>query len=249
MKFAQNLFRALKCKIDNVFYIPSRSFKPLADEPDKWYYSTKKIAHALGAVDGRVYTNSIEAFNLSLERGAKTFEADVSFTKDSVAVLSHDSVEDVLCGDIKGKVLTLAEFARFIPAGVFIVLDIKDCRRAKEVAKILCENAEPEKRVQFVFQITSSSQFREIRAVWPGFENFLYCFGLDRNPNTAIGFLLENKIHAVSVAKRWALKPGKLKFLQRYNIKCFAFTINDAELHRDLVENRGIWGIFTDNLF
>ncbi|MBR6388548.1 MAG: hypothetical protein IKS15_00290 [Opitutales bacterium] len=248
MTNAEKLLYKLRCKIDNVFYIPSRSFRPLADEPEKWYFKTKKIAHALGAVGGKAYTNSISAFNQSYEKGAKTFEADVSFTKDSVAVLSYDSVEEFLHSQIKGKVHTLSEFAEFIPPDVFIILDIKDGVRAKDAANVLLKSAPPEKLGQFVFQITSSRQFCEVKEVWGGFNNFLYNFGLDGNPNTAIKFLLENKIHAASVAKRWALKPGKLKHLLRYNIKCFAFTINDAALERELLERRGIWGIFTDNL-
>ena len=243
------LLHKLRCKIDNVFYIPRRSFKPLADEPDKWYFGTKKIAHALGSLDGKAYTNSIAAFNQSYEKGAKTFEADISFTKDSAAVLSHDSVEEFLYSQIKDKVHTLSEFADFIPPDVYIVLDIKDGARAKDAAKVLLQSAPSEKLGQFVFQITSSRQFREIKEVWGGFNNFLYNFNLDGNPNTAIKFLLENKIHAASVAKRWALKPGKLKHLLRYNIRCFAFTINDAALERELLESRGIWGVFTDSLF
>lgn len=248
MAALKKLLYRLRCKIDNVFYIPGRSFKPLPDEPEKWYFKTKKIAHAFGALDGKAYTNSMPAFNQSYEKGAKAFEADISFTKDSVAVLSHDSVEDFLYSQIKGKALSLADFARIVPPDVFIILDIKDGGRAKDAAKVLLQSAPSERLGQFVFQITSSRQFREVKEVWGGFNNFLYCFGLDGNPNTAIKFLLENKIHAASVAKRWALKPGKLKHLLRYNIRCFAFTINDAELERELLERRGIWGIFTDNL-
>ncbi|MBR4596783.1 MAG: hypothetical protein IKO42_00070 [Opitutales bacterium] len=247
MAFIKNFLLALRRKIDNIFYIPSSSLKPLADEPGLWYFKNKTIAHALGAVGGKFYSNSLEAFNLSLKKGAKLFETDVSFTKDGVAVLAHDSVEDRLFSEIKGETASLADFAQLVPEGVFVILDIKNYRRAKDVAKVLLECAAPEQRERFIFQITSSLQFREIKEVWRGFKNFHYNFGLDGNPNTAIKFLLENKIHTASVAKRWALKPGKLKYLMRYNIKCYAFTINDAETAREL-EKRGIWGIFTDTL-
>lgn len=48
------------------------------------------IAHALGSIDGYVYTNSREAMNKSLEKGYKYLEVDMDSTSDGVIVASHD---------------------------------------------------------------------------------------------------------------------------------------------------------------
>jgi glycerophosphoryl diester phosphodiesterase len=47
------------------------------------------IAHAGGAIDSCVYTNSLEALNLSVEKGYRFIELDFAFTSDSVLVAAH----------------------------------------------------------------------------------------------------------------------------------------------------------------
>jgi len=40
------------------------------------------IAHAAGAVNGRTYTNSLEAFEYNYAKGHRFFEVDFSWTSD-----------------------------------------------------------------------------------------------------------------------------------------------------------------------
>lgn len=47
------------------------------------------IAHAGGAIEGNVYTNSREALELAVENGYKFIEFDLIFTSDSVLVAAH----------------------------------------------------------------------------------------------------------------------------------------------------------------
>jgi len=47
------------------------------------------VAHALGAVDGVTYTNSIEAFETNYAAGARWFEVDLSLTADGDIVCFH----------------------------------------------------------------------------------------------------------------------------------------------------------------
>ena len=51
---------------------------------------TPNIAHAGGAIGGRVYTNSIAAFEGSAARGYTLFEVDFQKTSDGVVVCGHD---------------------------------------------------------------------------------------------------------------------------------------------------------------
>lgn len=50
----------------------------------------KAIAHALGSIDGHVYTNSREAMIHSIEKGYKFIEVDIDTTSDGVFIASHD---------------------------------------------------------------------------------------------------------------------------------------------------------------
>lgn len=47
------------------------------------------IAHAGGAIDGYVYTNSLEALERAVENGYRYIEFDLGFTSDSVLVAVH----------------------------------------------------------------------------------------------------------------------------------------------------------------
>lgn len=47
------------------------------------------IAHAGGAIDGYVYTNSLEALEQAVDNGYKYIEFDFRFTSDSVLVAAH----------------------------------------------------------------------------------------------------------------------------------------------------------------
>lgn len=67
------------------------------------------IAHALGGVGGREYTNSLAALERSWARGFRWFEADVTPTADHQLVCVHEGLEAFL--GLPGRVrdLTLAQ--------------------------------------------------------------------------------------------------------------------------------------------
>lgn len=48
------------------------------------------VAHALGAIEGNVRTNSKEAFLASYQRGLRVFETDIRKSSDGVLILFHD---------------------------------------------------------------------------------------------------------------------------------------------------------------
>jgi len=47
------------------------------------------IAHAGGSIEGRIYTNSLEALDVNYNNGFRMFELDISKTSDGVYVASH----------------------------------------------------------------------------------------------------------------------------------------------------------------
>lgn len=48
------------------------------------------IAHAGGAVQGKTYTNSLEALNASYKKGFRLFELDIIKTSDGEFVAAHN---------------------------------------------------------------------------------------------------------------------------------------------------------------
>lgn len=73
------------------------------------------IAHGGGAINGHTYTNSLEAFNNSIERGYKYIELDLNLTSDSVLVATHDfaiptTVQNFMQSKIQSKYTPLSAF-------------------------------------------------------------------------------------------------------------------------------------------
>ncbi len=56
----------------------------------QWTQGNPLIAHALGEVDGKIETNSKEAFIASWENGYRVLEADFVYTSDGALVVRHD---------------------------------------------------------------------------------------------------------------------------------------------------------------
>jgi hypothetical protein len=59
-------------------------------EDDAPNYTEYFIAHAGGALDGLIYTNSVEALDLSYSKGCRLFELDLILTSDDKIVAAHD---------------------------------------------------------------------------------------------------------------------------------------------------------------
>lgn len=54
-----------------------------------WAENTHLIAHAMGAIDGYDYTNSLEAFQSNYAKGFTVFEADLQMSRDGMPVGVH----------------------------------------------------------------------------------------------------------------------------------------------------------------
>jgi glycerophosphoryl diester phosphodiesterase len=55
----------------------------------EWTNISTSICHAMGKVDGHIFTNSKEAFLENYKKGYRIFEVDIALTKDMVPVLVH----------------------------------------------------------------------------------------------------------------------------------------------------------------
>jgi glycerophosphoryl diester phosphodiesterase len=65
---------------------------PKKDESKQyeWAAKNKIIAHAMGGIKGKRYTNSIDALELNYENGHRIFEVDLILTSDKKIVARHD---------------------------------------------------------------------------------------------------------------------------------------------------------------
>jgi glycerophosphoryl diester phosphodiesterase len=68
------------------------------------------IAHALGAIEGRPYTNSQEAFEQSYAQGRRLFEVDLQVTSDGQLVCLHEGLEQQVGLSQRIGTVTAAKF-------------------------------------------------------------------------------------------------------------------------------------------
>ena len=80
--------RWIACVLATVLGVlaPTQAFAANAD----WTEGNALIAHALGEYEGKIETNSKEAFLQSWENGFRVMEADFVYTSDNVLVVRHD---------------------------------------------------------------------------------------------------------------------------------------------------------------
>lgn len=113
-----------------------------------WMKDNKYIAHAMGGINKRVYTNSLEAFEFNYKLGYRIFEFDLALTSDNQPVLLHSwgeqGLKDLgLSPTWSVNKPTLKEFLATKINGMYTALSFRD----------LCKLAEKYKDVQFVVDV------------------------------------------------------------------------------------------------
>ena len=74
------------------------------------YPNAPLVAHAMGQIDDRTGTNSLEAFQANYAKGYRLFECDLAMTSDSRVVLRHDWSAGVQEGVDPEHIPTAEEF-------------------------------------------------------------------------------------------------------------------------------------------
>ena len=64
-------------------------YESLEDDPDAWYSRYHFIAHSGGRIDGKLYSNSLEAWEKSYSAGVRIIDADITTTSDNYLIIRH----------------------------------------------------------------------------------------------------------------------------------------------------------------
>lgn len=94
----RNESRLMNANLDSLKLLPI-----LSDEKDVWYTKYHFIAHGGGGIDGKTYSNSLEAMEHSYDNGLRVFDIDLTFTLDSILVCCHSWEESLELGDVPMK--------------------------------------------------------------------------------------------------------------------------------------------------
>jgi glycerophosphoryl diester phosphodiesterase len=229
------------------------------------------IAHALGHVDGHTYSNSVEALDRSLARGARFLEVDLSLTADGDLVCFHTEMENRLevempitevgTADFLGRrfdglftVMTFESLVRRLNAreDVYLITDCKQELRPclDEVVEVV-RSVDPEFLGRLIPQFYSADQWLDIALI-----------EADHGPfATVILTLYRNDLDPTSVAELASLRSvpvvtmsterfshEMLRRLSDGGVDVLTHTVNNPLEIVDFFE-QGVRGVYSDWYF
>ena len=225
-----------------------------------WTLCHTHIAHALGAIDGTPYTNSVEAFGASYARGFRVFEVDLARTRDGPIVAMHDwrgtwpavpRLADFKAHRIDGRYTpaTLRDVLGLLQAhaDAYLVLDFKgevsDLLPTIVAEAVAMDSSLPERIIP---QISSREELNAALRVYHFPSAILTLYRSAASDDEVVALIAHTGIPVVTMSTR-RFSPGLVARLDSAGAKVYVHTVNDADSAADL-RAKGVWGIYTDSL-
>jgi glycerophosphoryl diester phosphodiesterase len=227
------------------------------------------IAHALGAVEDTIYTNSREAWQRNLARGYRWFEVDLALTADGDLVCFHPDLENKIaldtlirrtdtaaflshCFEERFTLMTFAELLRHLAAHprAHLVIDTKWWTPGIAAALVRELQAAPRRvRRQIVPQLYRPWNvvlLRQVEARLGPFPAVIFTlYQIRISDEDVVAFAAREGIAAVA-ASTTRFDPGLAQRLHRIGVKVLVHTVDDpADIQR--FSAQGADGFFTDS--
>ncbi|MFR5717431.1 MAG: glycerophosphodiester phosphodiesterase family protein [Anaerotignum faecicola] len=236
-----------------------------------WQSKNPLIAHALGEADGKIETNSKEAFLTSWQNGFRAVEADFTYTSDGPASTtcgyrsSSKNRLSTLVMDTKTFTSTPAVYEQTPMTAVdllylmqeypdmYLITDTKTTDKAqvqrqfRDLVNIANNIGSPEILSRIIPQLYNKEMLRWIKEIYP-FENWIFTLYLYANPNydDIANFCAANGIDTVTLHIDRAKKENISK-LKAKGLKVYAHTVNRYRIFEDALA-AGVDGIYTDRI-
>lgn len=243
-----------------------------------WYDGNPLIAHALGETkDGKIETNSKEAFISSWENGYRVLEADFMYTSDGVLVLCHDFETDGtyyrwevrpdgnLVMDSKtfketksvftNTTMTAADLFSLLAEypDVYLVTDTKYTdketvqREFRDLKAIANNMGCPEILERVVPQIYHKDMLGWIKEIYP-FQEWIFTLYQITKPDYADIASFCKANGIETVTLHWSRgKEANMAPLKAAGLQVYAHTVNRYLVFEDLMQV-GVNGIYTDRI-
>jgi len=241
-----------------------------------YYYSSNAIinldknhlvGHAFGEIDGKAYTNSLEAFKQNYSLGIKVFEVDLSVTSDGEVVCFHDGMEKKY--GLKNIIsdTSLAEFRQSKIFGKYTPLDLRDLIKIMDLnsdIRIITDTkgditymlskfknaaimVNPDIMNRIVPQMYHENDYYLLMKIYP-FRELIYTLYRTNASDMQIADFIKHKkeIKAVTVYTR-RFTSNLAKIVNGMGKHIFVHTVNDLWQAR-LFLYFGAYGFYTDNL-
>lgn len=238
-----------------------------------WINDNKYIAHAMGGIDKRVYTNSLEAFEFNYKLGYRVFEMDLALTADGRPVLLHSwdknglkklglpqvwnenkpTLNQFISTKVNGMYTPLSfrdvcELAKEYK-DVKFVIDVKgqpkDCKNVYEKCVKIAKKTNPKILDRMIPQIYDENMLNDVMSTYD-FKSMIYTLYKQEEleAKEVIDFSYENGIRVVVIDKG-KLNSRFIGELKQRGIYVYVNTYNDTK-KVDELESLGAKGIYSD---
>lgn len=222
------------------------------------------ITHAMGEIDGVIYTNSRDAFLLNYQRGCRVFEVDFDLV-DNHLICCHD--ENKFKEFVKNKDYTYENFINSKLLGKYTTLDIRGLNQLldeyQDVLIVTDTKYSDAERVTKIFQIIKTECAQNLARIIPQIYNqamyeavtavcsFNYIiFTLYQiehwNAEDIAQFCAKKQISAVTMW-HYLLNPKIAGTFHQSNVKICTHTVNDQAVVKKL-QQIGCDYFYSDNL-
>lgn len=238
-----------------------------------WVDKNKYIAHAMGGINQRVYTNSLEAFENNYKLGYRMFEIDITFSVEGEPILLHgwnnaalkklglpsawyenrptkEQYENTL---INGMYTSLSfekacELMKKYKDVIFVIDAKAEGEQCNNIYKKCVETAkkvDPSILNRMIPQIYEEDMLNDVMDIYK-FNSMIYSLYKqdELNAKDVIDFSYENGIKVV-VVDRSKLNSKFIEELKQRGIYVYVNTYNNTEKVKEL-EALGAKGIYSD---
>lgn len=242
-----------------------------------WQSKNPLIAHALGEADGKIETNSKEAFLTSWQNGFRAVEADFTYTSDGTLVVRHDFEKNgsyyrleikpsgSLVMDTKTFTSTPAVYEQTPMTAVdllylmqeypdmYLITDTKTTDKAqvqrqfRDLVNIANNIGSPEILSRIIPQLYNKEMLSWIKEIYP-FENWIFTLYLYANPNyDDIANFCAANGIDTVTLHIDRAKKENISKLKAKGLKVYAHTVNRYRIFEDALA-AGVDGIYTDRI-
>ncbi len=241
----------------------------------KWHKNNMVVAHALGTIDGRTETNSMEALLESYERGFRVFEADLSLTSDNELVLRHDfddnsyynfeqdktytphlTKNEFLSNPINGiyTPMTVEDIVKFLAKhkDTYLITDTKSTnkndtvKQFKKLKTAIDRENDPTLYSRIIVQLYNYDMKAWVDSV-AKFDNYILTLYqmTDIDYNQAASYCKKNKIDVVTMPMESCHRTKSQVFHDK-GIRVFTHTVNKIVDVQRLLNDYNVDGFYTD---
>ncbi len=234
------------------------------------------VGHSFGEIDGFTYTGSKEAFLRNYDVGHKTFEVDLSLTRDRKIVLSHDwewwktitnqdeiyepSRQEFLEKPIYGKyqAMSFEDLCEVMGShpDIWIITDTKfkdNEMVAKQFSELLTEakaSGNEEILDRLVIQIYDEDMYEYVENV-NHFNNYIFTlyarwYGDKSEFEDICRWSVANGINTITIWD-YLYNPIIQEIADAYGISLYVHTVNDVGTAKQFLKD-GVNGVYTDSI-